>query len=140
MQAWHQWFQWLARPPCASAKSRCLAASNPPPHCVPRRPSPRHVAYFPAAPNKLTDQQLARLAAPTLVVAAEWDIFGPGEATAERARRVLPDCEAVVLPASRHFGSTRITKEVVDRVVAFFEARGLAGGAGGGAGAGQGAG
>lgn len=87
----------------------------------------RHCDYFPEGPLAFTDDQLRRLAAPTLLVAAERDSFGPGAATAERARAVWPasQLEVELLPG-RHVGNQATMARTCQRVVRFFEERGLA--------------
>ena len=93
--------------------------------CTSLRPR-RHVNYYPSPPLKFTDAQLGELKAPTLVVAAEQDLFGPGRATAERAQRAIHDCEAVVLPGARHVPSAAQLREVNSRALAFLAAKGFA--------------
>lgn len=94
-------------------------------------PAPcRHCNYFPEGPVAFTNDQLRRLAAPTLLVAAQRDSFGPGAATAERARAVWPSSQLdVELLPGRHVGNRATMERTSQRVIRFFEERGLAGAA-----------
>lgn len=92
-------------------------------------PTFRFCCYFPEGPRTFTDEQLRRLTAPTLLVAAEHDIFGPGEATVNRARAVWPNAEAVLIRGGKHVPSAQSMQEVNQRIISFFEEKGLAGAA-----------
>eukprot|EP00887_Chlorella_sp_A99_P006898 scaffold2.g6898.t1 len=67
--------------------------------------------------------RVAGLEAPVLVIAAERDIFGGGAATAERARHVLHDCTAEVIPRARHCASAARMAAACQRVDQFFRER-----------------
>ena len=67
--------------------------------------------------------QLAGLVAPVLVIAAEHDIFGGGADMAARARRVLPNCTAEVVPGARHCFNPARMEQACRRVLEFFRER-----------------
>ncbi|KAL4451883.1 hypothetical protein ABPG75_007545 [Micractinium tetrahymenae] len=88
----------------------------------------RHCNYFPEGPLAFADEQLRRLAGPTLLVAAERDSFGPGAATADRARSVWPASQLKVeLLPGKHVGNKEVMAQTSQRVIRFFEERGVAG-------------
>lgn len=97
------------------------------PSCPPPPCPQRYVNFFPEAPACLSEEQLRRLAAPTFVALSEHDIFvGDGEAAAQHARRVLPDCEVEVIKGARHVPSAQRWNAMMVRLLAFLEQRGLA--------------
>ncbi|KAL4855140.1 Glutamate synthase [NADH] [Chlorella vulgaris] len=74
----------------------------------------RHVARRPEIPggsNGFSPAQLACLAAPTIAIFAERDVFWSGEAAAATAAARLPDCQAVVVRGGRHLLSRSNTEE-----------------------------
>ncbi|KAL4440173.1 hypothetical protein ABPG75_003174 [Micractinium tetrahymenae] len=85
----------------------------------------RHCTCLPPPPRPFRDAQLRRLQAPTLLLAAELNFLGGGAAAAERARQVIPRCEAYVLRGARHFISSRWVREATRRVAGFFYELGL---------------
>ena len=58
-----------------------------------------------------------------LVITAEWDIFGSGCATAQRAAQVLPNCTAEVLPRTKHVASRAKFLALNQRISQFFRVR-----------------
>jgi len=67
--------------------------------------------------------QLVALQAPVLVIAAERDIFGGGVDMAARARQVLPNCTAEVVPGARHCMSNARMEAACRRTMQFFKER-----------------
>ncbi len=73
----------------------------------------------PVFPTVFPDEDLRRIAAPTLLlVAADDVVYTPGRAL-ERARRLIPDLEADVVPEAGHFVSME-QADIVDRRVLEF--------------------
>ena len=96
---------------------------NQPPAC-------RHVLSFPQLPggdSGFSREQLSRLAAPTIVITAEHDMFAPGHAAAEAAAAALPDCKTIFIPGAKHLPSKEKQAELNNWIQAFFVSRGLAG-------------
>lgn len=89
------------------------------PHLPPLRWPSRYANYFPAIPGPFTDDQLRRLAAPTLVVGAERDVFGPGAGTLARAQAVFPRCETLLIPSSKHVPAQAKWDEAMQRILRF---------------------
>jgi pimeloyl-ACP methyl ester carboxylesterase len=88
----------------------------------------RHVARRPEIPggsNGFSPAQLARLAAPTIAVFAERDVFWNGKAAAATATARLPGCQTVLVRGGRHLLSRSNTEEVAAGIVRFFGSRGL---------------
>lgn len=85
----------------------------------------RQCVRLPPPPRPFRDAQLRRLQAPTLLMAAELDFLGGGPVAAERARRVIPCCEAYILRGARHFISGHWVREATHRVAGFFHRHGL---------------
>ncbi|MGI8540547.1 MAG: alpha/beta fold hydrolase [Rubrobacteraceae bacterium] len=79
----------------------------------------RHVKLDSDLPRAATKEELSRFDAPTMVFAAEDDIFFPGEAVVARAREIIPNlASAEILEGSRHVpskeGFARINEGIGD--------------------------
>jgi pimeloyl-ACP methyl ester carboxylesterase len=75
-------------------------------------------------PRNATAAELAGFTAPTLLIAAEDDLFFPPEAVVPAARSVIPNLEGtLVLNGESHFPSPRGREAIVDRIRAFLETR-----------------
>ncbi len=77
----------------------------------------RHVKLDSDLPRAATEAELSHFDAPTMVFAAEDDIFFPGEAVIRRAREIVPNLvSAEILRGSRHVpsreGFARINGEI----------------------------
>lgn len=77
-------------------------------------------------PKRFTDEELARITVPTLLyMGARTELYDPGKA-AERARRLMPDVETVIVPDAQHglpFQYPELTTETILDFVARVEAR-----------------
>lgn len=82
---------------------------------------------MPGGPAGFTPDQLKSFSAPTLVVAAERDLFWRGHAAAAAACRLVPGCETVVLPGTKHLPAKHKLVEVNQRLLDFFASRSQAG-------------
>ncbi|EFN53901.1 hypothetical protein CHLNCDRAFT_136076 [Chlorella variabilis] len=90
----------------------------------------RHVVRYqqlPGGDGGFSREQLSRLAAPTIVITAEHDIFWAGQAAAEVAAAALPDCKTFVIPGAKHLPSKEKQAELSNWILEFFASRGLAG-------------
>jgi pimeloyl-ACP methyl ester carboxylesterase len=85
----------------------------------------RHVKLDPDLPRKATGAELARFDSPTMVFAAENDVFFPGEAVIKRAREIIPNlASAELLRGCRHIPSRRALARVNEEIERFLgEAR-----------------
>lgn len=77
----------------------------------------RHVKLDSDLPRAATKEELSQFDAPTMVFAAEDDIFFPGEAVVDRARKIVPNLvSAEILEGCRHVpsreGFARINGEI----------------------------
>lgn len=79
----------------------------------------QHVRWLIPPPGPFSQEDLTALAAPTAVYAARDDIFFPGDALVEEARRVLPNlADAFVYPSS-HYPTPEMYSAVLTRTAAF---------------------
>jgi pimeloyl-ACP methyl ester carboxylesterase len=88
----------------------------------PAPPAPRYVAAHSPLPGGnagFSKAQLSRLTAPTLVIAAEKDVFWPGKAVAAAAEASLPACKTMVIPG-RHLPSRAKLAECMEEVLSFW--------------------
>jgi pimeloyl-ACP methyl ester carboxylesterase len=88
----------------------------------------RHVSRRPELPGGhggFPRQDLARLSAPTLVVAAEHDVFWPGREAAAAAEAALPKVTTRVIPGARHLPAKHKVAVANDWILAWLEQRGL---------------
>lgn len=76
----------------------------------------RHVKLDSDLPRAATKEELSRFDAPTMVFAAEDDIFFPGEAVIRRAREIIPNLASAEILEGRHVpsreGFVRINEEI----------------------------
>lgn len=82
----------------------------------------KHLRYNQPPPLLFEPGQLAGYAGPTLLVAADDDIFGDATRVVRRAREVLPGCEVVVL-RMKHAPTAAQMEGIVARAAAFLAAR-----------------
>jgi pimeloyl-ACP methyl ester carboxylesterase len=83
-----------------------------------------HVKIEAQMPRIATREQLAGFEAPTLVLAAEKDIFFPGRKVLARAPEIFPNLEAgELLEGSGHFPSHAVQEWVNDRIAEFLRRR-----------------
>ena len=82
---------------------------------------------LPGGDGGFSREQLSRLAAPTIVITAEHDIFWAGQAAAEVAAAAPPDCKTIVIPGAKHLPSKEKQAELSNWILEFFASRGLAG-------------
>lgn len=71
-------------------------------------------------PRTFTDLEFRHLKMPTLLLVGEDELLFDGPAAVERARRVLPDGEAVLLSECNHAVVSDQTEQVISRLQAFF--------------------
>jgi pimeloyl-ACP methyl ester carboxylesterase len=81
----------------------------------------RHFRYQrpPIFPTVFSDEDLRRIAAPTLLLVAANDVVYAAGRALERAQRLIPDLEADVVPEAGHFVSMEQAPIVDRRVLAF---------------------
>ncbi len=81
----------------------------------------RHFRYQkpPIFPTVFPDQDLRRIAVPTLLLVAAHEVLYAPRHALERARLLIPDLEADVVPEAGHFLSMEQAKIVDRRVVEF---------------------
>ncbi|KAL4457788.1 hypothetical protein ABPG75_012653 [Micractinium tetrahymenae] len=84
----------------------------------------RYLRQYPPRPGVPTDEQLRLLKAPVFLAAAELDVWGPGQASIDRARALWPPAqlETLLLRGARHVPSQQRMRQVIERIAAFFEA------------------
>ncbi|MBN2379975.1 alpha/beta hydrolase [candidate division WOR-3 bacterium] len=81
----------------------------------------KHLKIESSFPKLATKKELERFTAPTLVIAAEDDIFFPGKRVIERARKVIPNLTGQLLLDSIHFMPSEKAKTAVAKIVEFLE-------------------
>ncbi len=79
----------------------------------------RHVKLDRELPRAATREELAGYAAPTLLFAAENDLFFPAERVIPRATEIIPNLETEALPGSRHVPSRGAFAHINERTAAF---------------------
>jgi pimeloyl-ACP methyl ester carboxylesterase len=79
----------------------------------------RHVKLDRELPRAATGEELAGYAAPTLLFAAENDLFFPAERVIPRATGILPNLETETLLGSRHVPSRQAFATINERTAAF---------------------
>ncbi len=80
----------------------------------------KHVKVEPEMPRNATREELAGFSAPTLVMAAERDVFFPAASVIPRAKQVIPNLIAAeVIPGSPHMISASCQGQVLERVRKF---------------------
>ena len=79
----------------------------------------RHVRLDRELPRAATREELAGYAAPTLLFAAEDDLFFPAERVIPRATEIIPNLETETLPGSRHVPSRGAFDHINERTSAF---------------------
>ncbi len=79
----------------------------------------RHVKLDRELPRAATGEELAGYGAPTLLFAAENDLFFPAEKVVPRAEQIIPDLQTETLPASLHVPSGQAFAGINDRAAAF---------------------
>ena len=80
----------------------------------------RHVRIEPKMPRPATKEELERLKAPTLVIAAEQDAMFPGDAVVRRAKEIIPNLVAAeCLEGGTHFSSEKGIKYINGRIREF---------------------
>jgi hypothetical protein len=93
----------------------------------------KHILWFPRpAKHVESKSELEKYTAPTLLITAENDVFGGGEATARKAREVFENCEDLVveeLKHTKHVPSADKMNKIMFDIEQFFAKRGF--GAGG---------
>ncbi len=107
----------MTEPLCMRSPNHHGAGLHP---CPPRR----HIVRYPQMPggrDGFTPEQLRPFRAPVMVVAAEYDCFWPGKATAAAAERSLPGCRTVVLPQAKHVPARHHLADTNRGLLAFFE-------------------
>jgi pimeloyl-ACP methyl ester carboxylesterase len=81
----------------------------------------RHVKLDRQLPRAATREELAGYAAPTLLFAAENDLFFPAQKVITRAEEIIPNLQTETLPNSRHVPSRQTFARINDRTVEFLE-------------------
>jgi pimeloyl-ACP methyl ester carboxylesterase len=81
----------------------------------------RHVKLDRGLPRAATGEELAGYAAPTLLFAAENDLFFPAEKVIPRAEGIIPNLQTETLPASRHVPSRQAFARINGRAAAFLK-------------------
>lgn len=79
----------------------------------------RHVKLDRELPRAATGEELAGYGAPTLLFAAEDDLFFPAEKVIPRAEQIIPNLQTETLPGSRHVPSKQTFARINDRSAAF---------------------
>jgi pimeloyl-ACP methyl ester carboxylesterase len=79
----------------------------------------RHVKLDRELPRAATREELAGYAAPTLLFAAEHDLFFPTERVIPRATEIIPNLETETLLGSRHVPSRQAFATINERTAAF---------------------
>ena len=79
----------------------------------------RHVRLDRELPRAATGEELAGYESPTLLFAAENDLFFPAERVIPRAGEIIPNLETEILPGSRHVPSREAFARINDRTTAF---------------------
>ena len=80
----------------------------------------KHVKIEPEMPRDATREELAAFQSPTLVLAAERDVFFPGKAVVARAQQVIPNLVAAeVIEGSTHMIPIRYHAFIQDRIRTF---------------------
>jgi pimeloyl-ACP methyl ester carboxylesterase len=79
----------------------------------------RHVKLDRELPRAATREELAGYGVPTLLFAAENDLFFPAEKVIPRAKEIIPNLETEALPGSRHVPSRDAFAHINDRATAF---------------------
>jgi pimeloyl-ACP methyl ester carboxylesterase len=79
----------------------------------------RHVKLDRELPRAATQEELARYEAPTLLFAAENDLFFPAEKVIPRAAEIIPNLKTETLPSSRHVPSRQTFAHINERTTAF---------------------
>ena len=79
----------------------------------------RHVKLDGELPRAATKEELAGYRAPTLLFAAENDLFFPANRVILRAKKIIPDLETETLPGSRHVPSRDAFTHINARTAAF---------------------
>lgn len=83
----------------------------------------RHVRVEAAMPRPATREELAGLAAPTLIIAAEKDVMFPGDAVVRRAREIIPNLIGdECLKGGSHYSSKAEMEYINSRILEFLEA------------------
>ncbi len=81
----------------------------------------RHVKLDRQLPRAATREELAGYAAPTLLFAAENDLFFPAQKVITQAEEIIPNLQTETLPNSRHVPSRQTFARINDRAVEFLE-------------------
>lgn len=81
----------------------------------------RHVRLDRQLPRPATGEELAGYGGPTLLFAAERDVFFPPEKILPRARDLIHNLETETLPGSHHVPSREALARVNDRAAAFLK-------------------
>ena len=79
----------------------------------------RHVKLDRELPRAATKEELAGYRAPTLLFAAEDDLFFPANRVIPRAKKIIPNLETETLPGSRHVPSRDAFAHINARTAAF---------------------
>jgi pimeloyl-ACP methyl ester carboxylesterase len=79
----------------------------------------RHVKLDRELPRAATREELAGYGAPTLLFAAEDDLFFPAGEVIPRATEIIPNLETEALPGSRHVPSREAFAHINERTTAF---------------------
>jgi pimeloyl-ACP methyl ester carboxylesterase len=79
----------------------------------------RHVKLDRELPRAATREELAGYGAPTLLFAAEDDLFFPAEKVIPRATEIIPNLETEALPGSHHVPSREAFAHINERTTAF---------------------
>ena len=79
----------------------------------------RHVRLDRELPRAATGEELAGYESPTLLFAAENDLFFPAERVIPRAGEIIPNLETEILPGGRHVPSREAFARINDRTTAF---------------------
>jgi pimeloyl-ACP methyl ester carboxylesterase len=91
----------------------------------------RYILWFPRPAKHVESKtELEKYTAPTLLVTAEQDVFGGGEATAKRAREVLKKCDELVveeLKGTKHVPSAEKMNAIMRLIEGFFAKHGFPG-------------
>ena len=82
----------------------------------------RHVKLDRELPRAATREELSAYDSPTLLFAAEDDLFFPAAEVVPRAREIIPNLETETLSGSRHVPSGRVFDGINGRAAAFLAA------------------
>lgn len=75
---------------------------------------------MPGGASGFTASLLRAFKAPTIVIAAEHDLFWPAKDSTAAAQRILPGCRTVTIPGARHLPGRRHIQRLCAWLADFF--------------------